>query len=96
LDAAMAKRNFLVDGLSGAGKSSVYEELVRRGVKAISTDRAWAYYGDPATGLPTQRISHDTWIWDHQAAESELRRLDDYCRRSTDLAKDDHRSSRLS
>jgi uridine kinase len=34
----MAKRNYLVEGLSGAGKSSVYEELVRRGYTAITTD----------------------------------------------------------
>jgi hypothetical protein len=25
----MAKRNYLVEGLSGAGKSSVYEELIQ-------------------------------------------------------------------
>ncbi|MCW2965279.1 MAG: hypothetical protein JWO17_2531, partial [Actinomycetia bacterium] len=37
----MAKRNYLVEGLSGVGKSSVYDELIRRGYKAISTDRAW-------------------------------------------------------
>ncbi len=48
----MAKRNYLVAGLSGAGKSSVYEELIRRGYKAISTDRAWAYHADPDTSLP--------------------------------------------
>src|SRR6266568_5421617 len=36
--ASVAKRNYLVEGLSGAGKSSVYEELIRRGYKAISTD----------------------------------------------------------
>ena len=35
----MAKRNFLVEGLSGTGKSSVYEELIRRGHTAITTDR---------------------------------------------------------
>jgi len=34
----MGKRNYLVDGLSGVGKPSVYEELIRRGYKAISTD----------------------------------------------------------
>ena len=38
----MAERNYLVEGLSGTGKSSVYEELIRRGHYAISTDRAWA------------------------------------------------------
>jgi gluconate kinase len=68
----MAKRNYLVDGLSGAGKSSVYEELVRRGYNAISADRAWAHHADPDTGLPGGPISHDTWMWDQQKAVSEL------------------------
>jgi len=56
----MAKRNYLVEGLSGVGKSSVYEELIRRGYKAVSTDRAWSYYADPDTGLPGGPHSHDT------------------------------------
>jgi gluconate kinase len=68
----MAKRNYLVEGLSGAGKSSVYEELIRRGYKAISTDRAWAYHPDPDTGLPGGRIHHDSLMWDQQTAVSEL------------------------
>jgi hypothetical protein len=68
----MAKRNYLVEGLSGSGKSSVYEELIRRGYKAISTDRAWAYYADPDTGLPGGPIHHDNWMWDRQKAVSEL------------------------
>jgi hypothetical protein len=68
----MAKRNYLVEGLSGAGKSSVYEELIRRGYKAISTDRAWAYHADPATGLPGGPIHHDNFMWDQQKAVSEL------------------------
>src|SRR5476649_2076776 len=55
---SMAKRNYLVEGLSGAGKSSVYEELIRRGYKAISTDRAWKYY--------------DNSMWNRQKAVSEL------------------------
>jgi hypothetical protein len=58
----MAKRNYLVEGLSGAGKSSVYEELIRRGYKAISTDRAWKYRADPDTGS----------MWDQKKAVSEL------------------------
>ena len=64
----MAKRNYLVEGLSGAGKSSVYEELIRRGYKAISTDRAWKCYGDPDTGL------RGGSMWDEQKAVSELER----------------------
>ena len=69
---SMAKRNYLVEGLSGAGKSSVYEELIRRGFKAISTDRAWAYHPDPDTGLPGGPIHHDNFMWDEQKAVSEL------------------------
>src|ERR1700676_2507231 len=68
----MAKRNYLVEGLSGAGKSSVYEELIRRGCRAISTDSAWAYFADPDTGLPGGPIQHDNWMWDRQKAVSEL------------------------
>jgi gluconate kinase len=68
----MAKRNYLVEGLSGAGKSSVYEELIRRGYKAISTDRAWKYHADPDTGLPGQPIHYDNSMWDQQKAVSEL------------------------
>src|SRR5918998_6406295 len=62
----MAKRNYLVEGLSGAGKSSVYEELIRRGYKAISTDRAWKYHADSDTG------HYDNSMWDQQKAVSEL------------------------
>ncbi len=68
----MAKRNYLVEGLSGTGKSSVYEELVRLGYMAISTDRAWAYHADPVTGRPGGPIGHDTFVWDEQKAVSEL------------------------
>src|SRR6266850_3801831 len=67
----MAKRNYLVEGLSGAGKSSVYEELIRRGYKAISTDRAWKYRADPDTGLPGRPI-YGNFMWDRQKAVSEL------------------------
>jgi broad-specificity NMP kinase len=68
----MAKRNYLVEGLSGTGKSSVYEELNRRGYKAISADRAWAHHADPDTGLPGGPIHHDNFIWDEREAVSEL------------------------
>ena len=57
---AVAKRNYLVEGLSGAGKSSVYEELIQRGYKAISTDRAWKFRTDTGS------------VWDEQKALREL------------------------
>src|SRR5580765_4668944 len=65
----MARRNYLVEGLSGAGKSSVYEELIRRGYTAISTDRAWKVHADPDTGLSVRPIHA---MWDQQKALSEL------------------------
>jgi hypothetical protein len=69
----VAKRNYLVEGLSGAGKSSVYEELIGRGYKAITTDRAWKSLAGPDTGL--RRLpSHQSSIWDERKALSELER----------------------
>ena len=68
----MARRNYLVEGLSGAGKSSVYEELIHRGYKAISTDRAWKVYADPDTGLPGGPCHFDNAVWDQQKAVREL------------------------
>jgi hypothetical protein len=65
----MAKRNYLVEGLSGAGKSSVYEELIRRGYRAISTDRAWKHPADPDTGLGGGPIQS---MWDYEKAVREL------------------------
>ena len=67
----MAKRNYLVEGLSGAGKSSVYEEMIRRGYKAISTDRAWKYHADPHTG-PGSPNHYDNSLWDQEKAVIEL------------------------
>jgi gluconate kinase len=72
----MAKRNYLVEGLSGAGKSSVYEELIRRGYKAITTDRAWKYHDDRDTGFPGGPRHHDSAKWDQQKAVSELERAE--------------------
>jgi broad-specificity NMP kinase len=60
----MAKRNFLVEGVSGTGKSSVCEELQRRGYMAINGDRELAYQGDPKTGERTEAYGHEYHIWD--------------------------------
>jgi hypothetical protein len=50
---AMGMRNYLIEGVSGTGKTSVCEELQRRGYHAIHGDRELAYRGDPETGEPT-------------------------------------------
>jgi gluconate kinase len=68
----MAKWNYLVEGLSGTGKTSVYEELIQRGYAAVSTDRAWKYFVDPNTGLPGGPAHYDNHRWEEQKAVSVL------------------------
>ena len=46
----MGVRNDLIEGVSGAGKTTVAEELRRGGRHVIHGDRALAYRGDPETG----------------------------------------------
>ncbi len=49
----MGIRNYLIEGVSGAGKTEVCTELQRRGYQAFHGDRELVYRGDPETGLPT-------------------------------------------
>jgi broad-specificity NMP kinase len=51
----MAKRNYLIEGSSGTGKSAVWEELQKRGYTAINGDRELAYRGDLETGRRSER-----------------------------------------
>jgi hypothetical protein len=68
----MGRRNFLIDGVSGAGKTAVATELQRRGYRAIHGDRELSYLGDPETGQPVsgERRTHSAMfisehhIWD--------------------------------
>jgi thymidylate kinase len=48
----MGVRNWLIEGVSGTGKTAVCHELRRRGFHAINADRDLAYRGDPRTGEP--------------------------------------------
>ena len=64
----MGRRNYLIDGVSGAGKTAVCTELQRRGYHAIHGDRELAYQGDPDTGHPTDGLKHEhsaTFISEH-------------------------------
>ena len=56
--------NYLIEGISGTGKTAVCQELQKRGCKAIEADEAFGFYGDPKTGLPTKHKSQLNWIWD--------------------------------
>ena len=60
---AVGVRNYLVEGVSGTGKTSVCKELQRRGYHAINGDTELAYQGDPETGSPTDSAMHEHHIW---------------------------------
>lgn len=76
----MGLRNYLIEGVSGAGKTTVAEELQRRGYHVVHGDRALAYPGDPETGAalewPAERVTdrvrwrHEHWIWDVDKVKS--------------------------
>ena len=59
----MGIRNYLIGGVSGAGKTTVCNELQRRGYHAIHGDRELAYQGDPETGTPTDGFKPEHHIW---------------------------------
>lgn len=70
----MGVRNYLIEGVSGTGKTTVAEELQRRGHHVIHGDRELAYVGDPETGEPLDRPACESvadtaawvnkhWIW---------------------------------
>ena len=57
-------RNFLVEGVSGTGKTAVCRELQRRGHHAVNGDTELAYQGDPETGERTDTALHEHHVWD--------------------------------
>ena len=59
----MGRRNYLVEGVSGTGKTSVCHELQRRGYHAVHGDRELAYQGDPATGAAVESRTHEHHLW---------------------------------
>lgn len=69
----MGKKNYLIEGVSGTGKTSVCHELIRRGYAAINADRELAYQGDPTTGEKIEdfgpvplspQLIHEQHMWD--------------------------------
>ncbi len=62
----MGVKNYLVEGVSCAGKTTVCNELQRRGYHAIHGDRELAYWSDLKTGEPVDdgTNEHCIWIWD--------------------------------
>jgi hypothetical protein len=61
---AMGRRNYLIEGVSGTGKTAVCTELQRRGYQAIHGDRELRYQEvDPETGTPTDDSALSP-LWD--------------------------------
>ena len=54
----MGIKNYLIEGVSGTGKTAVAEELQRRGYHVIHGDRELKYRGDPQTGQPLEEPVH--------------------------------------
>jgi thymidylate kinase len=63
----MGIKNYLVEGISGTGKTAVAEELQRRGYHVIHGDRELKYRGNPKTGEPLTEPNHknetDKAVW---------------------------------
>jgi hypothetical protein len=87
----LGTRNYLIEGVSGTGKTSVCDELLRRGYQAIHGDRELAYRGDPETGEPTDVIAHEHHIWDVEKVETLVANQDEevtfFCGGSRNLAE---------
>ena len=77
----MGVRNYLIEGVSGTGKTTVATELQRRGYHVINGDQELAYYGNPETGEPLdgparELVKRDIqfgqrhWIWNVQKVKS--------------------------
>jgi hypothetical protein len=62
----MGLKNYLIDGVSCAGKTTVCSELQRRGYHVIHGDEELAYWGDLETGQPVDGDADEnrTWLWD--------------------------------
>lgn len=59
----MGNKNYLIEGISGTGKTTVCHEFKRRGYHAINGDTDLAYQGDPITGEALDTRTHEHHIW---------------------------------
>jgi adenylate kinase family enzyme len=69
----MGKRNYLIEGVSGTGKTSVCTELQRRGYQAIHGDRELKYQGDLETSTSTDIFAsdrHKSPLWDREKVQA--------------------------
>ncbi len=73
--------NYHIDGVSGSGKTTVCEELKRRGYQTVDADEELAYFGNPETGEPDEKTERKdfvkNWIWDKEKTLLELNKKSD-------------------
>lgn len=66
----MGIKNYLIEGISGTGKTAVAEELRCRGYHVLDGDRELKYRGDPKTGKPLPEPTHENEtekaVWQHE------------------------------
>ncbi|MEM6811922.1 MAG: AAA family ATPase [Pseudomonadota bacterium] len=62
----MGVKNYLIDGISGTGKTTVAEELEKRGYHVVHGDRTLKLRGDPKTSQPIDEPIHKN---EHEKAE---------------------------
>ena len=95
----MGVKNYLIEGVSGTGKTAVCKEMQRRGYHAINGDRELAYLGDPETGKPTDGLTHEPsaifrskhHIWDVERVKTLVANQDEaltfFCGNSRNFSK---------
>ena len=64
---------YLISGLSGTGKSTLYHELVKRGYHAVEADQELAHFAHPETLEPVDEKT-DIWNWDEAKFLEALKR----------------------
>ncbi|GCE27410.1 nucleoside kinase [Dictyobacter alpinus] len=70
----MGKRNYLIEGVSGTGKTSVCTELQRRGYQAIHGDRELRYQGNPDALTSDLHLSP---LWDIEKVQAFIANKDE-------------------
>lgn len=65
----MGQKNYLIEGVSGTGKTALCDALATRGYHAVHGDRVLARKGDPKTSQPLAEPQHaserDSAMWRH-------------------------------
>jgi broad-specificity NMP kinase len=72
----MGKKNYLIEGVSGTGKTSVCEELRRRGYATIHGDRQLRDQGCP-TDFASPESRHANNLWDVEKVRTLAANQDD-------------------